>query len=253
MSDEKSGSGVGQAAEPVGDVGASSVLESESPMADQAGWATGGRNVWKRQLRWVLLVIFLTPVGWLSGVAVMNYTGYCFKQSRYLTDEERIRTTVEGILWKYPRTTYAYDILPTPGYEVVDDKSRCCGQGDMSRFDKSRGGAAIDAEQLILYRDIDEFFAINPDCCSFSRNGLYGEIGHTELWDKITGYSAGFTNVKFRVRYRDAEGRVQTKFSAVSYNETNCGRGFWPLFGQSNQLWRWTFLHLMSQRAACRA
>jgi hypothetical protein len=115
-----------------------------------------------------------------------------------------------------------------PDHEVLQDKSRCCGQGDMSRYDKSQGAVAIVPEQLIPYRDIDEFFAVNPDCCSFARSGLYGEEWDSSLWFKITGYSAGFTNVKFRVRYRDAAGIVQTKFSAESFNLTNCGRGVSP-------------------------
>lgn len=215
MSDEKSSSEVGQTGETVGPVGVFS-----SPR----------RSLWKRLLRWTLVSIFLIPVGWFSGVAVLNYNGYCFEQSRYLPDEEQIRPLVENILSGYPKITYAYDELPKVGYEVVENKSRCCGQGDMSRFDKSRGGAAIDAEQLILYRDMDEFRAINPDCCSFTRNGLYGELGRTEFWDKITGYSAGFVNVKYRVRYRDAAGKVQTKFSAFSGNHTNCGIAADPLF-----------------------
>lgn len=159
----------------------------------------------------------------MTGTATLNYSGYCFKKSRYLTDEERIRHTVQVILESYPDITYAYDKLPKSGFEVVSDKSRCCGQGDMSLHDKSQGAIAINPEQLILYRDIDEFFALNPDCCSFTRNGMYGEVTRAELWPRLTGYSAGFTNVKFRVRYRDGAGKVQTKFSAVSWSYTSCG------------------------------
>jgi hypothetical protein len=147
-----------------------------------------------------------------------------------LTDEERIRNTVGIVLATYPRITYAYDTLPKAGYEVVTDKSRCCGEGDRSRFDGSKGGTALNAEQLIPYRDMSEFFAINPDCCSFAREGLYGELARTELSSKITGYSAGFASVKFRVRYRDAAGRVQEKYSGWSSNYSNCGKPVDPLF-----------------------
>ena len=188
------------------------------------------RALWKKLLLWTLGSIFWIPTSLLTGTAALNYSGYCFKQSRYLSDEERIRSAVENALTGYPAITYAYDVLPKRGYEVLQDKSRCCGQGDMSRYDKSQGAVAIDPEQLIPYRDIDEFFAVNPDwdCCSFARRGLYGEEWDSSLWLKLTGYSAGFTNVKFRVRYRNAAGIVQTKFSAESSNLTNCGRGVSP-------------------------
>lgn len=193
-------------------------LKIDSPLTP---WT---RPLWKRLLRWFLAGIFLTPAGWLGGKAVLNYTGYCFEQSRYLTDEERIRDAVGSIVGTYPRITYAYDTLPKVGYEVVQDNSRRCGQGDASRWDGSNGGTAIDPEQLIMYRDIDEFLAVNPDCCRFARYGLYGELGRIdELWPKITGYSAGFVSVKYRVRYRDAAGAVQSKLSAVSWSYTTCG------------------------------
>ena len=181
------------------------------------------RPLWKKLLLWTMGCIFWIPTSLLTGTAVLNYSGYCFEQNRYLTDEERIRHTVEVVLGVYPDITYAYDTLPKAGHEVVHDKSRCCGQGDASRFDGSSGGTALNAEQLILYRDTDEFFAVNPDCCGFARNGLYGELGSTELWPRLTGYSAGFVNVKFRVRYRDAAGKEQSKLSAVSWSYTTCG------------------------------
>lgn len=186
------------------------------------------RALWKKLLLWTFGSIFWIPTILMTGTATLNYSGYCFKENRYLTDEERIQSAIKNALASYPKITYTYDVLPKRGYEVLQDKSRCCGQGDMSRYDKSQGAVAIVPEQLILYRDIDEFFVINPDCCSFTRSGLYGEEWDSSLWLKITGYSAGFTNVKFRVRYHDATGIVQTKFSAESFNLNNCGRGTPP-------------------------
>ena len=182
------------------------------------------RRAWKRVLLWSLAGVVVLPVALLAIVALLNYTGYCFQERRYLTDEERVRKTVQTVIALYPRITYAYDAVPKAGYEVIMDKARCCDQGDRSRFDGSKGGTAIEPAQLIVYRDVEEFFAVNPDCCSFARNGLYGELGSTSLWSKITGYSAGFANVKFRVRYRDAAGRAHEKYSGWSANFSNCGK-----------------------------
>ena len=177
-----------------------------------------------------MVVILLIPAGWFGGRALLTYNGYCFEQGRYLTDEERIRDTVRTVLAIYPRITYAYDTLPKSGYEVVMDKSRCCGEGDRSRFDGSKGGTGFNTDQLILYRDMDEFLALNPGCCTFARDGLYGEVTRSEFSSKITGRSAGFASVKFRVRYRDATGNVQEKFSGWSSNYSNCGKPVSPMF-----------------------
>lgn len=187
------------------------------------------RPLWKTLLLWTFGSFFWIPTTLLTGTAALNYSGYCFEQSRYLTDDERLQHAVEGVLGNYSTITYAYDVLPKPGFEVVRDESRCCGQGDVSKYDKSVGAVAISPEQLISYHDIKEFRERNPDCCSFDRKGLYGEVGSTSFWHKITGYSAGFTNIKFKVRYRDAGNQIQTKFSAQSFNLTNCGRSVWPL------------------------
>ena len=135
-------------------------------MANAPATPTPSRARWKRLLLWSLAGVLLIPIALGTHDAVLSYNGFCFAQGRYLTDEERIRSAVEAILASYPRITYAYDVLPKPGYEVVRDKTRCCAQGDASRFDGSKGGTAIDASQLIPYRDIEEFFAVNPDCTS---------------------------------------------------------------------------------------
>jgi len=192
-------------------------------MANAPATPTPSRARWKRLLLWSLAGVLLIPIALGTHDAVLSYNGFCFAQGRYLTDEERIRSAVEAILASYPRITYAYDVLPKPGYEVVRDKTRCCAQGDASRFDGSKGGTAIDASQLIPYRDIEEFFAVNPDCCRFAREGLYGELGSVDFWTRVGGYSAGFVSAKYRVRYRDADGKVRSKFSAVSWSFTACG------------------------------
>jgi hypothetical protein len=177
-----------------------------------------------RRLRWLLALVLLVPAALGGGAALLNYTGYCVAQRRYLTDEELIKKTVDVVLANYPRITYAYDVVPKVGYEVVTDRARCCGEGDRSRFDGSKGGTPLNAEQLVPYQGTDEFFKVNPDCCVFARDGLYGELGSTSLWSKITGYSAGFASAKFRVRYQDTAGQVQEKYSGWSANYSNCGK-----------------------------
>ena len=183
-----------------------------------------------RPIHYLLIVTPLLLVSLCGVIAVINYTGFCFDKSRYLTDDERIRPVIQAVIETYPRITYAYEELPISGYEIITDKERCCSRGDISKHDKSRGGVSIDPAMLIPYRDLNEFLAVNPDCCSFSRMGLYGELGNIDsLWPKIKGCSSGFVNVKFRVRYLDAQGNIQTKFSAFSSHQANCGAENPPL------------------------
>lgn len=111
--------------------------------------------------------------------------------------------------------------------DFLQKNPKCCSV-DRHPVNRNPVLVAISPERLISYRDIKDFRALNPDCCSFDRVGFYGEVGSTGLWSKITGYSAGFTNVKFKVHYRDARNEIKTKFSAESFNLTNCGRGAWP-------------------------
>lgn len=170
----------------------------------------------KSLVKWLVVLVLSLPAGLLSGAAVLNYTGFCFDQSRYLSDEERIRRGVHGALGHYPSIRFVHDQLPKAGYPILTEKTDGSGTG-------TEKGTVLTAEQLIFYRDMDEFFAVNSDCCSVTRNGLYDEVGRPGLWDKITGFSAGYVNIKFRVRYRDAAGNVQSEFSAFSFNYTNCG------------------------------
>ncbi len=171
----------------------------------------------RRWLKWLLLALLLCPVGLLTGGAALNYSGFCFEQRRYLSDEERIRDAVDGALEHYSDIRFVHAELPQPGYPILKNIDSGSRRGDEK-------GMVLKAEQLIYYRNSDEFLSVNPGCCSVTREGLYGEFIYAGLFDKITGYSAGYVNLKFRVRYRDAANTVQSAFSAHSWNYTNCGK-----------------------------
>jgi hypothetical protein len=170
----------------------------------------------KTILKWFITASLGLPASLLVGSAAMNYAGYCFEQSRFQSDNERMRSGVHGVLGHYSSIRFVHDELPKRGVQIVTDKKSWRGTG----LEK---GVVLTATRLIPYRDMEEFFVVNPDCCSVTREGLYDEVGRPSLWDKITGFSAGYVNIKFLVRYHDATGNLQSQFSATSYNFTNCG------------------------------
>ena len=160
-------------------------------------------------LLWTGIVILALPLAYCTRIAAINYSGYCFEQGRYLSDDERIREGIASIVvLHYPLTRFVPDEMPSAG--------RPRGNGR---------GIEITKDQLILYRDAEEFVAINPGCCNFGRRGLYGEVGESDLWTKVTGYSAGFFNAKYQIRYRDSKGHIQSSWTGITFHLQNCGRG----------------------------
>lgn len=168
-----------------------------------------------KALKIVLWSLLLISTGLLSGAAILNYTGYCLNEQRYWSNDELIRRGVDGALGHYPFISFVYLELPPRGVQLQSRLGyRTTGEEQ---------GFEINPAQLIPYRDVDEFFAINPNCCSVTRDGMHDEVGEPSLWDKVTGYSRAYVNIKLKVRYRDVSGAPQYGLTAHSFNYTNCG------------------------------
>lgn len=170
-------------------------------------------------LRWAVIIILVTPLGLCTSIAALNYSGYCFDQSRYLTDDERIRSGIDAVLGNYAMIRFVPGEMPKRGSLAPTHRN-------------FRGanwkGVEIAKEQLVPYRDLDEFTALNPDCCSFGRRGLYTDVSDTPFLMKLTGSSAGFFNARYQIRYRDAAGQIQSRSTGTTYHYTNCGRSNLP-------------------------
>jgi hypothetical protein len=171
----------------------------------------------RQTLRWTLIVVLLIPLGYCTRIAVLNYSGYCFEQGRYLPDDERIRKGIDGLLMHYPQIRFVPEKMPTPGRPAPSQQK--------TFRDPEAKGIEITKDQLVLYRGVEEFLAMNPDCCNFGRRGLYGDIGESDFLTKVTGFSAGFFNARYQIRYRDSAGQVQSRWTGTTFHMTNCGRG----------------------------
>jgi hypothetical protein len=171
----------------------------------------------RQVLRWTAIVVLVIPLGYCTRIAALNYSGYCFEQDRYLSDDERIRMGIDGVLSNYQLIRFVPEEMPAPGRPAPSQQRNFRA--------RDAKGIEITQDQLILYRDAEEFVALNPGCCNFGPHGLYGDFGAPDLWMKVTGYDAGYFNAKYQIRYRDSTGQIQSGWTGVTYHVMNCGRG----------------------------
>lgn len=131
----------------------------------------------------------------LSGIAWLNYTGFCFEQGRYLPDEEFINPIVE---------------------EIVTGLAKRNRLGEFMWVSKGQ-------KNPIPYSDIAEFHALNPDCCEIVQQQITSE-GSIPIFleHKIGGDARGFVHVKYLVRWRDDVGQIHNSTEERRFLRTNC-------------------------------
>lgn len=145
----------------------------------------------KTKLVWFAVVL-------LCVVGTLNYSGVCIPAGKILSNEEKIRATIGYRLQKYPPAAIRTPVGDTGGWSNSPP------------------------EKPILYKDVDEFLQINPDCCQLTkqRNPEEGGAGPTQ---RATGTTSGYIKLNYQVRYW--EGGI-TK--SVTYAEhipiSNCGK-----------------------------
>jgi hypothetical protein len=96
----------------------------------------------KKCFRKFFVFLLIMLLGYGGYLAYMSYSGYCFREKRYLSDEERIRFVINEILANYSRN-----------FEFEK------GLKNNQLRDKPLSG------QPIPYRNMNEFRALNPECC----------------------------------------------------------------------------------------
>jgi hypothetical protein len=146
----------------------------------------------------------------LIGIAVsgLNYSGYCFKENRYLSNEEKINSAVLEVIATYP---------PVIDHEEVyrDEKM---GIQKLKRVRKK-------PEFPIHYKNINEFFELNPDCCQVTSEARKGYVPSFE--ERILGAKCGFVRLVYIVRYRSNDDVEKSKKVTDYIAISNCGYP-WP-------------------------
>jgi hypothetical protein len=159
--------------------------------------------------RFVLLVLFW-PFVFFVVYGSLNYSGFCFKELRYLTNEEQILRAITEV-----------------------SVGRC------------EGGALINAEtrkvdlirKPMPYESVDAFLKKNPDCCMLiPKNGIYGdEYTPPSFWDRVFGYYNHVVTVKYVQKYFEIPvaqngekgvGQVREKYIEGGVYSGNCGQSY---------------------------
>ena len=88
----------------------------------------------------------------------------------------------------------------------------------------------IPPKEPVAYRDIDEFFAVNPNCCQITQRykivsqsaEINGSIDKISFWDQLNGTTT-IVVVQYLLRYRDALGVVQSRLKETYSVMDDCG------------------------------
>ena len=133
------------------------------------------------------------PLAGLMAYFGLNYSGFCFDQMRYLTDEEKIRSVFD---YQNKRTDLLYRVHIDPNNN-----------------------------KYIPYKSFDEYIALYPECCSVNPGGLFYEVPPAKFLDRIFGYdSRDIVVTEFQVRYLDENGSLKTAEIRFNNYMANCGQ-----------------------------
>ncbi len=162
----------------------------------------------------VLLIVILS----------LNYLGFCFGQNRFLSNEEKLNIVVKEML--------ASEVKKFESHKRV----MLLDKNDERRLQLEKYSPG----EPVPYRDINEFFALNPKCCSASDEYIIGggeySIAHITLWSRLIRAVSLVITIKYSERYRDSEGVIHTKPVSHDWVIDNCGDNHGDVWEHDN-LW----------------
>jgi hypothetical protein len=122
-------------------------------------------------------LILLTILG-------LNYLGFCFKELKYISDQEKIRIVVAELLKIQQKNIADYRVDFHP------------------------------------YKSVDDFLSINKNCCEVSGGGFFGGI--TFEWAyRLCGRLADYVYISETSRYSDKEMIPDNSWHILAIS--NCG------------------------------
>jgi len=155
----------------------------------------------KGYVKFILVFLLVALAIYLVGKAALTFYGYCYKEKRFLADEEIIHLVVERVIRSYP--------------PVLDE---------IVRFGDGRIGRKwYRPEGVAFYKSKEEFFKINKNCCeltSFGRGDSGGNGKPISLLSKLTGNIFTYVRVRYQIRFK---GTNKIKEYESYYAVSNCG------------------------------
>lgn len=137
---------------------------------------------------------------------IMVYSGYCLSEGRYLSPKEKIdRAVFEDIVLSNPSRVYIND----------DHLNKDSQNMESNRFIASHP-----------YADLEEFYALNPDCCFFFNDYTYGGLGTRSmpLRRRLQGvYNPPYLYITYIAAF-DWQNNNAPIYRVRYFAFTNCGR-----------------------------
>lgn len=168
------------------------------------------------------LRIFTGLITVFVAYAVLNYSGFCWAEKRYLTDAEKIRLAAGAVIGS-----------GRPNFNHINDYMREQPGGDSGReyeleykdyFDEKIWRRNDDGSYTRIGRvNVDEFLRQNPNCCKVV--GITNKsIFPYSLWYRLWGDYRAAVEIKYTARFLDKQGNIVEFKNYKEYPVVkNCG------------------------------
>lgn len=172
----------------------------------------------------VKLVLIGMLIVWMG----LNCLGFCFDKMRVLSDDEKIRIVVEEILRSYGGKIVGEWIAGPrlgEGHSIKSNKW-IFGPGKRLKWEAPDSELKELPAYPIPYRDMDEFFSLNPDCCYVTQH--YDSPYDAEDGDVagcgLFGGKSAIVVVTYVFKYKDETGMIKNEQLVVYRAMNNCGK-----------------------------
>ncbi|MDL2260477.1 hypothetical protein LJB99_06370 [Deltaproteobacteria bacterium OttesenSCG-928-K17] len=154
--------------------------------------------------------------------AMLRYSGYCLKQDRYLTTQEKFDIVVSHIINRKKVKDHGQYISherPPEGWRRAYTVDETGGKVWLNEAVKTS----------LSYSSLEHFYALNPGCCELVEVFVdEGGIYDVPFWYRLSGH----INIIVRVFYIydiDQENNSQPIYKEEYFALSNCGNFYWGL------------------------
>lgn len=141
----------------------------------------------------------------IASLAYRNYQGYCSQTGALPPDAEKIDRGIEHLLGYYPKDGRTLDRFIA----------------DMPAL---RATSVEGSKVPIPYLGIEDFKSVNKDCCRVVAVPRDPEQPRLDWPSRLLGSGASYVEIRYRLRYIDANGKRVEAEREVTYAIANCGR-----------------------------
>jgi hypothetical protein len=135
--------------------------------------------------------------------AILLYSGYCWEEGRYLTNQEKIDIAVKEVINQQSRRwSYDYTVNEAGGKVYLRNEKR----------------------ETFRYSNLKEFYALNQNCCDFLDIYLSGETYiNIPFIERISGHLNTSIRV-FYIYYYDEKNNNIPIYEETCFALSNCGK-----------------------------